>query len=132
MFKKGNKLHSILFNKCPRCHEGDFMKEKNMFKLNKAFQMHDHCSLCGLKYMMEPSFFYGAMYVNYGLTVGISIATFLIAVLFLNFSLVESFIPIVITLVLTAPISIRFSRIIWINLFIKYDLKATKVKENDQ
>ncbi|WP_372766742.1 DUF983 domain-containing protein [Lutibacter sp.] len=132
MFKKGTKFYSILFNKCPRCHEGDFMKEKNMFKLNKAFQMHDHCSLCGLKYMMEPSFFYGAMYVNYGLTVGISIATFLIAVLFLNFSLVESFIPIVITLVLTAPISIRFSRIIWINLFIKYDLKATKVKENDQ
>ena len=132
MFKKGTKFYSILFNKCPRCHEGHFMKEKNMFKLNKAFQMHDHCSVCGLKYMMEPSFFYGAMYVNYGLTVGISIATFLIAVLFLNFSLVESFIPIVITLVLTAPISIRFSRIIWINLFIKYDLKATKVKENDQ
>jgi len=132
MFKKGTKFYSILFNKCPRCHEGDFMKEKNMFKLNKAFQMHDYCSVCGLKYMMEPSFFYGAMYVNYGLTVGISIVTFLIAVLFFNLSLVESFIPIVIILVLTAPISIRFSRIIWINLFIKYDPKATKAKENDQ
>ncbi|PKP11162.1 MAG: DUF983 domain-containing protein [Bacteroidetes bacterium HGW-Bacteroidetes-3] len=132
MFKKGSKLYSILFNKCPRCHEGDFMKEKNMFKLNKAFQMNDHCSVCGLKYMMEPSFFYGAMYVNYGLTVGISIVTFLIAVLFFNLSLVESFIPIVIALILTAPVSIRFSRIIWINLFVKYKPKSTKVKENEQ
>ena len=132
MFKKGTKLYSILFNKCPRCHEGDFMKEKNMFKLHKAFQMHEHCSKCGLKYMMEPSFFYGAMYVSYGLTVGISIATFIISTLFFNLSLVESFIPIVIVLVLTAPVSTRLSRIIWINLFVKYDPNATKVKENEQ
>src|SRR5680860_733066 len=106
MVKKGTKLYSILFNKCPRCHDGDFMKEKNMFKLHKAFQMHEYCSKCGLKYMMEPSFFYVAMYVNYGLTVGISIATFIISTLFFNLSLVGSFIPIVIVLVLTAPVSI--------------------------
>ena len=78
MIKKGTKLYSILFNKCPQCHEGDFMAEKNMFKLNKAFKMNEKCSKCGLKYMMEPSFFYGAMYVNYGLTVGLSIITFAI------------------------------------------------------
>ena len=132
MLKKGTKLYSILFNKCPRCHEGDFMKEKNMFKLNKAFQMHEHCSKCGLKYMMEPSFFYGAMYVSYGLTVGISVATFIISTLLFNLSLVETFIPIVIVLVLTAPVSTRLSRIIWINLFVKYDPNVTKVKENEQ
>ncbi|MDO9274421.1 MAG: DUF983 domain-containing protein [Lutibacter sp.] len=132
MFKKGTKLYSILFNKCPRCHEGDFMKEKNMFKLPKALQMHEHCSNCGLKYMMEPSFFYGAMYVNYALTVGISIATFLIAVLFFNLSLVESFMPIVVALIISAPVSVRLSRIIWINLFIKYDPNEAKIKENEQ
>lgn len=132
MFKKGSKLYSILFNKCPRCHEGDFMREKNMFKLHKAFQMHEQCSKCGLKYMMEPSFYYGAMYVNYALTVGISIATFVMATLLFDFSLVESFIPIVIALVLTAPLTIRFSRIGWINLFVKYDPNAIKSKENAQ
>lgn len=132
MFKKGSKLYSILFNKCPKCHEGDFMKEKNMFKLHKAFLMHKSCSNCGLKFMMEPSFFYGAMYVNYALTVGISIITFVIATLFLNFSLLESFIPIVIVLVLTSPISIRLSRIIWINLFVKFDSSTLKPKKIDQ
>ncbi|KUO68613.1 MAG: hypothetical protein APF83_08930 [Lutibacter sp. BRH_c52] len=132
MFKKGSKLYSILYNKCPRCHEGDFMKEKNMFKLHKAFQMNEHCSKCGLKYMMEPSFFYGAMYINYALTVGISVAAFFIVTLFFDFSLVESFMPIVIALVITAPVTIRFSRIGWINLFVKYNPKSIKSKENEQ
>jgi len=126
MFKKGTKLYSILFNKCPKCHEGDFMVEKNIFKLHKAFKMHKNCSKCNFKYMMEPSFFYGAMYVNYGLTVGISIATFIISTLIFNLSLLESFIPIVLVLILTTPFTIRLSRIIWINLFVSY-----KANDND-
>lgn len=126
MFKKGTKLYSILFNKCPRCHEGGFMEEKNIFKLRKSFKMNEKCSKCGLKYMMEPSFYYGAMYVTYGLTVGVSIVTFIIATLVFNLSLLESFIPIVIILILTAPISLRFSRIIWVNIFVNYDSNSKK------
>lgn len=128
MIKKGTKLYSILYNKCPKCQEGDFMKEKNIFKLHKAFQMHENCISCGFKYMMEPSFFYGAMYVNYGLTVGVSIITFIIATLVFNLSLLESFIPIVILLLITAPATIRLSRIVWINLFVKYNPDSSKIK----
>ena len=131
MIKKGTKLYSIFFNKCPKCHEGDFMKEKNIFKLHKAFNMHEHCSKCGLKYMMEPSFFYGAMYVNYGLTVGIGIVTFAIATLFFNLSLLESFFPIVAMLILTAPVTIRLSRIIWINIFVKYNPTSKRNIKNE-
>jgi len=130
--KKGSKLYSILFNKCPKCHEGDFMVEKNIFKLHKAFKMHENCSKCSLKYMMEPSFFYGAMYVNYGLTVGLSIVTFVISALVFKLSLLESFIPIVAVLILTAPVTIRLSRIIWINIFVSYTPNPNKVVENDQ
>ena len=121
MITKGSKLYSILFNKCPKCHEGDFMKEPNIFKLNKAFKMYEKCSNCGFKYMIEPSFFYGAMYVSYALTVGVGIITFIISVLLFNLEIHQSFIPIVIVLVLTAPLTIRLSRIIWINLFVDYD-----------
>lgn len=31
---KGTKLYSILFNKCPRCQEGDFF-EKIMYSVGK-------------------------------------------------------------------------------------------------
>ncbi len=132
MFKKGTKLYSILFNKCPKCHEGDFMKEKNIFKLHKAFNMNKTCSECNFKYMMEPSFFYGAMYVNYGLTVGICIITFTIVTLFFHLNLLESFIPIVVMLILTAPVTIRLSRIIWINIFVKYEAISKIAIENEQ
>ena len=102
------------------------MKEKNILKLHKAFQMHSNCSNCNFKYTMEPSFFYGAMYINYSLTVALSLITFAIATLFFNLTFLQSFIPIVIILILTAPITIRLSRIIWINLFVSFD-KTTKV-----
>ncbi|WOC39307.1 hypothetical protein [Polaribacter sp. HL-MS24] len=71
--------------------------------------------------MLEPSFFYGAMYVNYGITVGISIVTFLIGTLLFNLSLLQSFAAIVGALFLLAPINLRLSRILWINLFISYE-----------
>lgn len=131
MFKKGTKLYSILFNKCPKCQEGDFMVEKNLFKLTKAFKMHENCPKCTFKYMMEPSFFYGAMYINYALTVGLAIATFIISALVFNLSLLKSFIPIVAVLVLTAPFTIRLSRIIWINIFVSYDASLKKDVENE-
>lgn len=131
MFKKGTKLYSILFNKCPKCHEGDFMVEKNIFKIHKAFKMHKNCAKCNFKYMMEPSFFYGAMYINYGLSVGLSIATFAISALVFKLSLLESFIPIVVILILAAPFTIRLSRITWINIFVSYDANYNKTIENE-
>jgi uncharacterized protein (DUF983 family) len=102
------------------------MEESNIFKFKKAFKMNENCSHCGLKYMMEPSFYYGAMYVTYALTVGISIITFVISTLIFKLSLLESFIPIVVVLILTAPFSLRFSRIIWINIFVHFDKKFKK------
>lgn len=73
---------------------------------------------------MEPSFFYGAMYVNYALTVGLAIVTFLIAHLGVGLGLLNSFIAIVITIVLLTPLTMRLSRLIWINIFVKYDKDA--------
>jgi len=108
-----------------------FKKGTKLYSLHKAFQMHEKCSNCGLKYTIEPSFFYGAMYINYALTVGLSIVTFTIATLFFNLNLIQIFIPIVVVLVLTVPITIRLSRIIWINIFIKYQKNIPETIQNE-
>ncbi|WP_317130851.1 DUF983 domain-containing protein [Polaribacter aestuariivivens] len=120
MFKKGTKIYSILKGKCPKCHEGDFFKYKFTFNPSKITQLHDNCPNCNLKYMMEPSFFYGAMYVNYGITVALSIIVFLISKLLFNLTLLQSFIAIIIALIILAPVNLRLSRILWINMFVSY------------
>jgi hypothetical protein len=74
--------------------------------------------------MLEPSFFYGAMYVNYGITVALSILTFLIASLIFNLKLLQSFVTIFITLVVLAPVNLRLARIIWIHMFVSYQKKS--------
>ena len=129
MFKKGSTLFSVLNNKCPRCHEGDFLVEKNPLRLNKAFKMHERCSHCDLKYMMEPSFFYGAMYVSYGLTVAISIAIFILLKIIFGSDLIYSFIAIVVGLILLSPFTLRLSRIIWINIFVNYDKSFNQIEK---
>ena len=121
MFKKGTKIYSVLNGKCPRCHKGDFFKYKFTFNPSKITKLHDNCPKCNLRYMMEPSFFYGAMYINYGITVALSVVTFLIASLVFGAALLQSFAAIIVTLLLLTPLNLRLSRIIWINMFVKFE-----------
>jgi uncharacterized protein (DUF983 family) len=88
--------------------------------------MHERCSHCGLKYKIEPSFFYGAMYVSYGVGIAFAVAAFVISFLFLGASLPTTFIAIVGTMIAFMPLIIRLSRNIWINFFVKYDPNAVQ------
>jgi hypothetical protein len=76
--------------------------------------------------MIEPSFYYGAMYVNYGITVALSILSFLIAALIFETSLLQSFAVIFIALLITAPFNLRLSRIVWLNMFVSFDANFVK------
>ncbi len=88
--------------------------------------MHESCKHCTTKYKIEPSFFYGSMYVSYIVGVAFSVASFIITHLFLERSLKMSFAAIVITLVCFMPVIMRLSRNIWINLFMNYDPKMAE------
>ena len=121
MLKKGSKLNSILTGTCPKCQNENMYVDKNPFNLRKVLKMHENCSNCGLKYQIEPSFFYGAMYVSYGLNVAIGIAAFVITFVFLKLDIKTSFISIVLAIVLLYPLVLRWSRNIYINMFVSYD-----------
>lgn len=126
MFKKGSKLYSIFNSKCPRCHEGEFFEHKFTYNPSKVTKLHDNCPKCNLKYMMEPSFFYGAMYVNYGIIVALFVAIFIICKLILGLTIIQSFVGIIIASLVLAPLNLRLSRIIWINMFVSYKEKNKK------
>ena len=78
--------------------------------------------------MLEPSFFYGAMYINYGITVAVSIIIFLIMKLGFELNLFKTLVAVFIGLIITAPINLRLSRILWINMFVSYQEKALDTK----
>ena len=126
MLKKGTKIYSILTGTCPRCHQERMYKKQNMYLPSETLAMNDTCSHCGLKYKFEPSFFYGAMYVSYGVGIAFAVAAFIISYVFFNSTLKTSFLAIVGTLVLFMPVIMRLSRNIWINFFIKYEPEKIK------
>jgi len=126
VFKKGTKMYSIAKGKCPKCHEGNFFIHSITFNPTKITKIHDTCTHCNFKYMIEPSFFYGAMYINYGITVAIAVTIFLIAKLGLQLDLLNSFFTVLIALVITAPLNLRLSRILWINMFVSYQESANE------
>jgi uncharacterized protein (DUF983 family) len=125
-FLEGTKIYSIFKGKCPVCHQGDMYLTKNPYNLKQTLKMHDRCSHCNQKFQIEPSFFYGAMYVSYGVGIAFAVAAFVIAHFFLGGGLLTSFFAIIGTLLLFFPIIMRLSRNIWINIFIDYKPEKAK------
>jgi uncharacterized protein (DUF983 family) len=126
MLKKGSKLNSILTGSCPRCQNESMYLDKNPLHFSKMLKMNEKCSHCGLKYQIEPSFFYGAMYVSYGLNVALGVAAFVISYLIFNSSIKTAFIAIIISNVVLFPFVLRWSRNIYINMFVSFDKKFKK------
>jgi uncharacterized protein (DUF983 family) len=121
MLKKGSKLYSILTGSCPRCQKESMYLDNNLLHLTKILKMNDHCSQCGLKYQIEPSFFYGAMYVSYGLNVAIGVAAFVVAFVLFHASIGVAFVTIVLAIIVMYPLVLRLSRSIYINMFVSYE-----------
>lgn len=135
---KGTKVYSTFTGTCPVCQEGKIYEEKNPWKLRKILVMNEHCSHCNFKFMIEPAFFYGAMYVSYAVGVAIAVAVFIVSFFFLGFNIDNTFIAIIVSMVVTFPYVLRLSRNIWLNIFVKYDKtiaeqgkKHTSVKDRD-
>lgn len=123
MLKKGSKIYSIVFGACPKCHQESMYINKNPFHLSETLDMHERCNNCNTKYKIEPSFFYGSMYVSYAVGVAFAVAAFVVSNLIFGSSLKIAFATIVATLVGFMPVIMRLSRNIWINFFMSYDPK---------
>ena len=126
MFSKGSKIYSIIKGTCPKCHEESMYVNKNPYAISETLKMHERCSNCNTKYKIEPSFFFGSMYVSYGVGIAFAVAAFVISYFFFGADKFNAFLSIVGTLIFFLPIILRLSRNIWINLFMKYDKNLAK------
>ncbi len=121
MLKKGSKLNSILTGSCPRCQKESMYVDQNLLHLHNCIKMNENCSHCDLKYQIEPSFFYGAMYVRYGFNVALGVISFIISYVILHSTIKTAFITIIMTIIISVPLVLRLSRTIYINMFVSYD-----------
>ena len=81
----------------------------------------DKCPHCGESFTKEVGFFYGAMYVSYGLNVALGIFLFLLTVLVLGFSLIGFLITYAGLILVLFPWIMIKSRLIYINMFVHFD-----------
>jgi uncharacterized protein (DUF983 family) len=121
------KLFSILNNKCPRCHEGNFWKVNNPYDLKNFSKMNDRCPVCNEDFKRETGYYFGAAYVSYGLTVAFGVFLYILLSGIFNVDVIPFLIAFSVSLIILLPVFYRLSRIIWINMFVHY----RKTKKNN-
>lgn len=129
--KDPNHLVSLLKMKCPCCRKGDMFTQKSMFPLKNLLDMPERCAVCGQKMELQVGFYYGTGYVSYALSVGLIAICFIAYWLVLGLSHEDNSIlyalafSVVVTLLLQ-PWLMRMSRVIYLDMFVKYDPEAAK------
>ncbi|HTN20855.1 MAG TPA: DUF983 domain-containing protein [Pelobium sp.] len=117
------KIQAIIHAKCPRCRRGDMFKT-SMYGFASQ-KMYDNCPKCGLKFELEPGYFYAAMYVGYAINVALAVTVGILTYLITK----ETESPWVYVAVIfacslaIAPVNFRYSRVILLHLLspkIKY------------
>jgi hypothetical protein len=126
---KGTKLYSIFTNTCPRCQTGAFFKTNNPYKLKMFDKLNDACPYCKESFTREPGFYIGSMYVSYALSVALMVAAFVGFVIILDFDMNYVLGGLLLSYVILIPVMFRLARLIWINIFVKYDPVRAKMAQ---
>ncbi|HEY6160886.1 MAG TPA: DUF983 domain-containing protein [Bacteroidia bacterium] len=112
-----SKFHSILRNRCPRCHKGKVFVTDNPYDLRQFATMEKACPECNMDFRQEPGFYFGATYVSYAIQVGTVLACYLVFDTLLNWGIWQFVGATVGLLLLMLPLTFRTSRLTWLTFF---------------
>ena len=107
---------------------------KGIFPLSRLLEMPDRCEVCGQKMELEVGFYYGTGYVSYALTVGLLGICFVAYWLIFGLSYLDNSIFIalgvsVFIALIMQPWLMRISRVLYLNMFVKYGKGSTMKSE---
>lgn len=110
-----SKLQAVSGGLCPRCRKGKIFAVP-FYNLRRFDDMHEHCPNCGLRYEIEPGYFYGAMYVSYAISGAVALLTAFSLFYFANDPDGWVYVSVIVPLMLLiAPVNFRISRVIWLH-----------------
>ena len=119
-------LATVFTCRCPRCREGKLFKKPLSLRIRINMEMHSECPICKQPTDIEVGFYYGTGYISYLICIAIVIASFLIWFLTIGFSFNDRrflywIIFICVLLAIIQSWLMRFSRVLWLSFFVKYD-----------
>ncbi|MCJ8167255.1 DUF983 domain-containing protein [Pontibacter sp. E15-1] len=121
MSQRKSLLYGIMAVKCPRCREGDMFPKGTLYS-TKFADMHPHCPCCGQTFEPEPGYYYGAMYVSFAFNVAIFLIALFVLYQFVDEVTMAMMMGVVAVVVVgLLPVIFRLSRVLWINIFIRYE-----------
>ncbi len=120
IFSKGSKLYGIFGMKCPRCQEGKMFQTK-LLSFKGLLDMPKNCPVCGLDFEPEPGFYWGSMYISYAFSSIVLLTAGAICMIGFDMDLYPTWGVLVIVAVLGFLINARFSRSVWLAIWVSYD-----------
>ena len=87
--------------------------------------MHPACPHCKQSFDPEPGFYFGSMFVSYGINTALFLISWVALLLIYpdyTLSLLLGILTAVV--ILSLPLSFRWSRSIWLALFVRFDPRA--------
>jgi hypothetical protein len=123
---KPSYILSVLGNKCPRCRKGNLYIKKNPYDLKYVTAMHKNCPECGQPSEIEVGFYYGTSYLSYALTIAFTAVFFILWWIVIGLSIKDNRIFWWLginsaLLIVFQPQIMRFSRMLWLYFFVRYD-----------
>ena len=110
---KLSPLSDIFHQRCPRCRMGNIFR----YSIFRGFpKMHERCPVCDLKFDREPGYFLGAMYVSYGLGIGVIALIATVIWSLTAWWITKDIIWAVVLFLPLAPTITLFARVLWIYL----------------
>lgn len=124
-------LASILGLRCPRCRVGPLFRAGKVSRPASLFEMHSSCTHCQQSFEPEPGFYFGAMFVSYGINTLLFITSWItLTLVYPGYSLLLLLGLLVGIVLLSLPFSFRLSRSIWLSLFVRYDRHHATKRES--
>jgi uncharacterized protein (DUF983 family) len=121
-------LLALLRLRCPRCHRGPLFSH-GAFSITRFDEMPERCPNCGQFYEPETGFYWGAMYISYGLAVGVVLVAGLLTYFLGHDPPVWVYVTVVAaSMILLTPLLFRYARALMLYAFggVRYDPEAAR------
>jgi uncharacterized protein (DUF983 family) len=88
----------------------------------KFMKMNPNCPCCGQSFEPEPGYYFGAMFVSYGINTAFFIAVWIaLYILVEEITITMMIVALLVVVLGLLPITFRLSRALWIHIFVRYE-----------